>query len=27
MNLPAALMFDYPSQRAIIDHIVEMSKQ
>lgn len=27
MNLPAALMFDYPSQRAIVDHVVEMSKQ
>lgn len=27
MNLPAALMFDYPSQRAIIDHVVETSKQ
>jgi tetratricopeptide (TPR) repeat protein len=26
MNLPAALMFDYPSQRAIIDHVVESSK-
>jgi tetratricopeptide (TPR) repeat protein/acyl carrier protein len=26
MNLPAALMFDYPSQRAIIDHVVETSK-
>merc|ERR1712217_379128 len=26
MNLPAALMFDYPSQRAIIDHVVEQSK-
>merc|ERR1719188_881887 len=26
MNLPAALMFAYPSQRAIVDHIVEQSK-
>merc|ERR1711972_986369 len=26
MNLPAALMFDYPSQRAIVDHIIEQSK-
>jgi len=26
MNLPAALMFDYPSQRSIIDHVVEQSK-
>jgi tetratricopeptide (TPR) repeat protein/acyl carrier protein len=26
MNLPAALMFDYPSQRSIIDHVVETSK-
>jgi len=26
MNLPAALMFDYPSQRAICDHVVEASK-
>ncbi|CAK0830427.1 unnamed protein product, partial [Prorocentrum cordatum] len=27
MNLPAALMFDYPSQRSIAEHIVELSKQ
>jgi len=27
MNLPAALMFDYPSMRAIIDHVVETSQQ
>jgi len=26
LNMPAALMFDYPSQRAIIDHVVESSK-
>jgi len=26
MNLPAALMFDYPSQRAIVDHVIEMSR-
>merc|ERR1712217_691351 len=26
MNLPAALMFDYPSQRAIVDHIIEISR-
>jgi len=27
LALPAALMFDYPSQRAITDHIIEVSKQ
>merc|ERR1712048_545476 len=26
MNLPAALMFDYPCVRAIVDNVVEMSK-
>merc|ERR1712190_617698 len=26
MNLPAALMFDYPSQRAIVDHVIEVSQ-
>lgn len=27
MNLPAALMFDYPSQRAIVDRVVELSME
>jgi len=26
MNMPAALMFDYPSMRAIVDHVVETSQ-
>jgi len=27
LNLPAALMFDYPSQRAIVDHVLELSRE
>lgn len=26
LNLPASLMFDYPNQRSIVAHIIEMSK-